>query len=219
MDYFYNKLRHQFGYKQENVQSTKVSSDSDYFSPYKIHSFQTGLVWTQLDNLVNPTVGEYAKLSYEKGGRLLGVDIGGVVFDRWNINMARFFPVFDKMTFGTRFLLGAFESQSGSDTFEPEGYFLGGTYSLRGFKDSQPFYGNYEYLINTELRVDMGAGFQGALFCDLGDVGSELSELSLSNFQFSYGIGVRYISPIGPIRVDLAKGEDTIIHFGLGQVF
>jgi outer membrane translocation and assembly module TamA len=42
----------------------------------------------------------------------------------------------------------------------------------------------------------------------------------LAQFKKGYGLGFRYITPIGPIRLDLAQGEDDFfIHFGLGQIF
>jgi hypothetical protein len=54
-----------------------------------------------------------------------------------------------------------------------------------------------------EYRVMLASKFQGAVFTDLGRVWNN-SELSDSgSLELTPGVGFRYISPIGPIRVDM----------------
>jgi outer membrane protein insertion porin family/translocation and assembly module TamA len=56
---------------------------------------------------------------------------------------------------------------------------------------------------NVEYRFAFGGEFQGVAFLDFGQVWREDESLDLSDLEFSPGIGVRYFSPVGPIRVDL----------------
>jgi outer membrane protein insertion porin family len=78
-----------------------------------------------------------------------------------------------------------------------------------------PLGGNALFINNVELRFPfLWQNMQGVLFHDLGNVYSSLSDISLrfnqKNLQdFNYavqdvGLGLRYKTPVGPIRVDLA---------------
>jgi outer membrane protein assembly factor BamA len=111
----------------------------------------------------------------------------------------------------------------------PERFFGGGGNTHRGFPENQagprdpltgfPLGGSALFFNSTELRFPLyGANINGVLFEDMGNVYSSLSALSfaarqkrLSNgdFDFSYmvhsaGFGVRYRTPVGPLRFDLA---------------
>lgn len=78
-----------------------------------------------------------------------------------------------------------------------------------------PLGGNALFINNTELRFPfLGENIQGVLFHDMGNVYSSLGAISFgvhqTNLQdFDYmvhdvGFGIRYRTPVGPIRVDLA---------------
>jgi outer membrane protein insertion porin family len=107
----------------------------------------------------------------------------------------------------------------------PERFFGGGSVSHRGFPDNQagprdldtgfPIGGNALLMNNFELRFPLlGDNVGGVIFHDAGNVYSHLSSISFSVHQngltdFDYmvhavGFGVRYRTPIGPLRIDLA---------------
>ncbi|MBZ5594506.1 MAG: BamA/TamA family outer membrane protein [Acidobacteriia bacterium] len=107
----------------------------------------------------------------------------------------------------------------------PERFFGGGTNSLRAFPDNQagprdldtgfPIGGTALLLNKTELRFPLlGANIGGVLFHDAGNIYSKLGNLSFRVRQrdvqdFDYmvhavGFGIRYRTPIGPVRVDFA---------------
>ncbi len=56
--------------------------------------------------------------------------------------------------------------------------------------------------VETRFRV-ISERFEGAVFLDFGQVWSDASDVSLSDVELSPGVGIRYFSPIGPLRVDL----------------
>ncbi len=67
-----------------------------------------------------------------------------------------------------------------------------------------PTGGSALLVANAELRFPMGNDvLQGAAFVDVGQVWPELSAANVSDLEWTPGFGVRYFSPIGPIRVDL----------------
>ncbi|HLK48464.1 MAG TPA: POTRA domain-containing protein [Bryobacteraceae bacterium] len=122
-----------------------------------------------------------------------------------------------------------FSVTPGVDPFDyvplPERFFGGGSTSHRGFPDNQagprdpttgfPVGGNGLLFHSTELRFPlMGANIDGVLFHDMGNVYSSVSAISFRTHQnnltdFDYmvhaaGFGIRYRTPVGPIRIDLA---------------
>ena len=70
----------------------------------------------------------------------------------------------------------------------------------------------------------------GVFFVDGGNVFVRTAELSLTQLRGSVGLGARYRSPIGPIRIDIGFKLDRrvigdslekpfVIHFSIGQAF
>ncbi len=58
---------------------------------------------------------------------------------------------------------------------------------------------------SLEFRFPLtGVAWEAATFLDFGQVWEEDSRLDLGDLEFTPGLGIRYFSPIGPIRVDLA---------------
>lgn len=66
---------------------------------------------------------------------------------------------------------------------------------------------------NLELRFRLGRSFEAVTFGDFGQVWPASGEVSLSELEFSPGVGLRYLSPLGPIRFDLGyrfRGADDL---------
>jgi outer membrane protein insertion porin family len=123
----------------------------------------------------------------------------------------------------------AFSIPPGADPSDPiplaERFFAGGGNTQRGFPENQagprdlltgfPLGGSALFFNNTELRFPLyGANINGVLFEDAGNVYSSLGNISFRTKQknpadFEYmvhaaGFGLRYRTPIGPLRLDLA---------------
>jgi outer membrane translocation and assembly module TamA len=124
-----------------------------------------------------------------------------------------------------------------------ERYFAGGDSTVRGFaqdrlgqaatldRNGLPTGGNALLIFNSELRVPVWRGLIAAAFVDAGNVFLRASDLDLGGVRGAAGFGVRYLSPIGPIRIDLgfklarqtfANGSRegrTALHITVGQAF
>ncbi|HLA77349.1 MAG TPA: BamA/TamA family outer membrane protein [Vicinamibacteria bacterium] len=107
-------------------------------------------------------------------------------------------------------------------------FYLGGDYSLRGFKLDQvrPAGGNSLLFAGTELRWDLGKYLSTAAFAESGNVYSLVSDTTLNDLRYTAGVGVRYRSPLGPLRLDWAyklnrrPNEDpSTFHFAIGHAF
>ena len=111
-----------------------------------------------------------------------------------------------------------------------ERFFAGGASSQRAFPDNQagprdpetgfPLGGNAFLFHSTELRFPLfGENIGGVLFHDMGNVYSSIDQISFrfhqnSNQDFNYmvqavGFGIRYKTPVGPIRVDFSYSPNS----------
>ncbi len=72
-----------------------------------------------------------------------------------------------------------------------------------------PTGGNLLLLGNVEYRAWLTEKLQGSLFLDFGQVWTESSDFELADLEFTPGFGIRYPTPIGPLRLDLAYNFRT----------
>ena len=123
-----------------------------------------------------------------------------------------------------------------------ERFFAGGDTTIRGFALDTvgapdtitprgfPTGGNAVLIMNGELRVPVWKEFGAAVFVDGGNVFRRVTQFDIGELRGSVGFGVRYRSPIGPVRVDLGFKLDrreiggrleprTALHFSFGQAF
>ncbi|MFV2007052.1 MAG: outer membrane protein assembly factor [Longimicrobiales bacterium] len=82
------------------------------------------------------------------------------------------------------------------------------------FDTPRPTGGRVILEASVEFRFPIEEGsFEVATFVDVGQVWSENEPIDLGNLQIAPGIGIRYRSPVGPIRVDLGyrtRGRETL---------
>jgi outer membrane protein insertion porin family len=116
----------------------------------------------------------------------------------------------------------------------PERFFAGGDYGPRGFPvdgvgpqvlgtDGKlyPTGGNALVLGGAELRYNLTRAFQVASFVDTGNVYPEVADVALGELRWSAGLGLRYRTPVGPIRLDWGyvldpqPGDEKRYHFHL----
>jgi outer membrane translocation and assembly module TamA len=121
----------------------------------------------------------------------------------------------------------------------PERFFAGGDYGPRGFPidgvgpkvlgSDGVFYptgGNAMLLGDAEMRYNLSRSFQLASFVDTGNVYLQTKDVDLADLRWSTGVGVRYRTPVGPIRLDWGyvldhrPGESrSRFHLTIGHAF
>ena len=105
-------------------------------------------------------------------------------------------------------------------------YFAGGDQSVRGYdyqslsptnSDGDKIGGRYQLALSAEYQYSLNDKWRVATFVDQGNA---FNSLELPSLKSSVGVGVRWVSPVGPIRVDLAHPLDdeggVRLHFSMG---
>jgi outer membrane protein insertion porin family len=122
-------------------------------------------------------------------------------------------------------------------------FFAGGDTTVRGFSLDRlgdektispqgfPTGGNGVLILNGEMRVGVAGPLQAVGFMDAGNVVARASELRLHELRTTAGFGMRYQSPVGPIRLDVGFKLDrrelspgrmerlSVWHISMGQAF
>ena len=124
-----------------------------------------------------------------------------------------------------------------------ERFFAGGGSTVRGFSLDRlgtdatisptgfPTGGNGLIVFNAELRATVVGSLGAVGFIDAGNVFPRATDLDLAKLRVTAGVGLRYRSPVGPIRIDLGFKLDrrelapgrlerrSVLHISLGQAF
>jgi translocation and assembly module TamA len=132
-------------------------------------------------------------------------------------------------------VLGGIASGAGQFDLPPDQrFYAGGSATVRGYRyqsvgpqfaDGNPTGGTALAAVGVEWRQRFGAKWGAAIFADGGEV-SQSSDPVAGDFRVGIGTGIRYYTPIGPIRVDVAlpvrrrPDDDRFeVYVGLGQAF
>jgi outer membrane translocation and assembly module TamA len=216
--------------------------------PYLLSKVSAVLVRDTRDDSIDPTTGMLASIEADLVPRLLGSEVGfaktlGQLFVYQKLptarrivfaggarlglaagflgpigtsgTVARIVPISERFFSGNS-VRGFIEDRLGTpDTLTPEGF---------------PTGGNAVLILNGELRFSVWKDFAAVTFVDAGNVFGRVSELDPTQIRPALGFGLRYKSPVGPIRVDLGfnpfrrtfggtREPLTAIYFGIGQAF
>lgn len=193
------------------------------------------LTYNTSNDFLNPTRGLLlrGRLDHSTTGLLSDVS-----FTKFELEGRHYWPIWWKMIFATRLVLGSiqpYHTTSSAEIPRNVRFFAGGPGSVRGFRlnrlgpldsDDDPVGGNSLIEGSTELRFPIAGQLWGALFLDFGNVYSTPFTYHLDDLRYAAGPGIRYLTPIGPIRLDIGfvidprSNEDFArLEFSIGQAF
>ena len=205
--------------------------------PVRVGILSWGLAQDHRDDPVDPHEGFYNTVDLGLAERAFGSERDFLRFLGRNASyyrLSRKFVLARSLEFGEIYAFHA-----GSDPLDavplPERFFGGGGASNRGFPEEEagprdletgfPIGGTVQLFNQTELRFPLiGENIGAVLFHDMGNTYSSLSNLSfrvhqrdLTDFDYmvhAVGVGLRYRTPVGPLRVDFAYGLNPPRFFG-----
>jgi outer membrane protein insertion porin family len=183
------------------------------------------------DNIFEPSRGSRNSIDLTFAG--LG---GDTKFYKVVGESAWFVPLpFWNWVWAVRGVAGFAEGWGGEEVPIFERFFLGGATTLRGQRTrsvsprdeaGERIGGDKELLFSTELLIPIVPRFRFALFFDAGNAYGFGKDFDPTDLRLGAGIGVRFFSPLGPLRLDLGynldkePGEkDFQVHFTVGSPF
>jgi outer membrane protein insertion porin family len=176
-------------------------------------SIYTSITHNNTDYRMDPSTGTINSFSVEYAG--LG---GDNKYARFIMDNTYFYPLYKRLIASTKLTLG-YIREVGKPIPIDEKFYLGGIYSLRGYRSrtvsptdpanpalGQSYIylgGNKEVIGNVEVTFPLLAevGLKAVLFFDYGNSFNDKSTI-FDTMLMSYGYGVRWASPIGPLRLE-----------------
>ena len=212
-------------------QDVIVSTGEPRVRTYFIGALPTSLTYDGTDDLLNPTRG------FRLGGRLSPeVSLSGATFGyaRTQLDASIYRPVTDRVVLAARTRLGTIVGAPRDAIAPSRRFYAGGGASVRGYgfqsigprdANNDPIGGRSLTEFSLEARVKAFGNFGIVPFIDAGNIyTSPLPKLT--DFRIGAGVGVRYYSNFGPIRVDVGTpinpqpGDSRIaVYVSLGQAF
>jgi outer membrane protein insertion porin family len=165
------------------------------------------------DSYLNPNNGKFIRLNSELGA------MGDARYAKFGAQYQQYVALTKQYTFAFNADLGLGKGMQGQTLPFYKNYFSGGLGSVRGFEQGTlgprdptgPVIGGAKKLtFNSEFLAPFpGAGNDRSLrlygFYDMGNVYGEFDKMDMSLLRTSYGVGLSWVSPMGPLRFAWAR--------------
>jgi outer membrane protein assembly factor BamA len=230
-----NTVQYRLTYRRARVTDLKINPDLVplFAQNIQLGSISSTFIQDRRDDPSDPQRGVYNTLDGAFASNLFG---SKTTFTRVIGRNATYHRLTRDMVLARSLSFGVINRISTLEVPLPERFFAGGATSHRGFNENQagprdlltgfPLGGKAVLVNNTEIRFPLiGDDIGGVLFHDAGNVYSNFSSISfrvkqkdLQDFNYmvhAVGFGIRYRTPVGPIRLDLAYSINSPQFLGL----
>jgi translocation and assembly module TamA len=184
--------------------------------------FEQTVAWDGRDNPIETHSGAYLGLSLQEGFKIAG---NGFEYLRLLPEARGFVPLGRRTVLAARLRLGLLMPLGGEISPIVARFISGGANSMRGYYTGRfspmqlfnvgttdnpvnaylPVGGNGLLEGSIELRYPLSNAVEAVTFVDIGSVGVVAHDVfDFSQLQAALGFGLRYRTPFGPVRVDLA---------------
>jgi outer membrane protein insertion porin family len=165
------------------------------------------------DSYLNPNNGKFIRLNSELGA------FGDARYAKFGGQYQQYFSLTKQYTFAFNADLGIGKGLNGQTLPFYKNYYSGGLGSVRGFEQGTlgprditgPVIGGAKKVtVNTEFLLPFpGAGNDRSLrlygFYDMGNVYGEFEKIDVAQLRSAYGVGLSWVSPMGPLRFAWAR--------------
>ena len=206
----------------------------DFSADSAFAEMKVGLLMDTRDDIFDPKSGVLAQVAVRERGRFFRGDgefLQATAEGRWFCRI----PLRSVLAFRAQGGM-IFELGKAGGVPNVERFFAGGLNSVRGWalnelgpKDAQgePTGGLSRSEMSLEIRTQVFHAWGSAIFLDVGAVDEGLGAFNPESLKFAVGAGLRYLSPIGPVRFDVGyrlSDDGTVkkriqYHMSLGQAF
>jgi outer membrane protein insertion porin family len=206
--------------------------EENTFEPREILTISPSLIYNNIDSYIRPRNGFFSSLFMDISK---GIHNSLDDFFKYRFEVRKYYTLIENLSIALRGRVGDITPFEDASTIpEDQLFFLGGTSTVRGFDENllridsagNALGGLTSILGNIETRVDLGPDFEFSLFYDIGSVRSALVDQGSDGFRSSVGVGLHYLTPIGPIgayyghKLDRKSGESAgRFHFTIGFRF
>lgn len=211
-------------------------TDENGKTRYRVLALPGSVTWDRRDSTTNPKTGFWL---WGSATPFIGFkDAGSGAILQNELRGYRSLGEDDRFTFAGRTRIGTIVGSNIDDTPRDYLFYSGGGGTVRGHPfeslgvkvipgpDGPIDTGGMSLAVaNAEFRMQVRDKIGMVLFADAGRVWSEGLWQGANDWQAGAGIGVRYDTPIGPIRLDVAgpvsgdTGSGVQLYLGLGQAF
>ncbi|HET6617222.1 MAG TPA: outer membrane protein assembly factor BamA [Gemmatimonadota bacterium] len=215
----------------------------EFINPSRLVYAEVGVTFDNTDSLFHPSRGWTANLGYQVG---LPILTGDYAYNRLVLLVTRYLEIREGWVLAGKVLPGVIFGYGGEKDRVPlfQRLFAGGANSVRGYerrqlgpkddpesfgqeRNPEPVGGRGGFETSLELRFPLRGNLSGAAFVDAGNVWRDPDDISLGDLKYTPGVGVRYRTPVGPIRLDVAhrtaSDEDFlpkwVFHISIGNAF
>ncbi len=221
-----------FNYYLEQVGQTTSSREMDPLKKSPSLYNKSGLIisteWKTSQPMFFPEQGHFANLSYKINGFLFQSDFN---YSRLLLDLRKYNRVGD-MVVASRLKIGGIESADASNFVPVEDrFYSGGSMSIRGWSRGKlgpiaedPIGGKSLLEASLELRFPVYKKLSAVIFSDGGNAWLDSYTYKFHDLRYAVGFGLRYRTPIGPVRIDIARPvadpkESFEYHLNIGQAF
>ena len=179
--------------------------------------------YLQSDNQIDPNHGY--RLQFDLSGAAKGLLSDANVL-HGNIQLKGLTTVFKRHRLLGRVQVGGTESDGFAKVPPSLRFFAGGDQSMRGYdyqslspenRAGDKIGGRYLFTSSLEYQYSLTERWRLASFFDQGNT---FDSLQIPSLKSAVGVGVRWVSPLGPLRLDLAHPLDdqggVRLHFSMG---
>lgn len=232
-DYFKGELYYEYALVNTYDVKPGVILTKEDTGTLAISSIRPALVYDTRDNPFDPKNGILSSITFKTASNLL---LSETDFIKTLFSLSGYKQIFKDFVVAASFRAGLAEGFRNTEELPLiERFFLGGRTTVRGYEqdtlgpkgfDGSPTGGNAFVLTNIEFRIGLSKSFGFVAFLDGGNVWHKTSDIKLADMKYTSGLGLRYNTPVGPIRIDYghklqrAKGESSgELHFTIGHAF
>jgi outer membrane protein insertion porin family len=226
-------LNFRFERREQFERDSADSKSSEEFEPRTIFVTTPSVRYDTRDSFIRPRKGIYSAFSLDISR---GIENDMDNFFKYRFDTRFYWTPFTRLTFACYGRFGYIDPfDSEGNVPEDQLFFLGGTSDIRGFSENmlrydisgKPRGGKESVSGSLEARFDLGMNFELTGFYDVGKISNLQNEdEDVADYRSSVGMGLRYITPIGPIGflygIKLDKKEDESygrFHFSIGYTF